>query len=134
MEVDTAERETLCWWIGDDWIKCWDECFSRDSSVDGGSNNSYFDSGPDARHTYYTSNSWRSGHWKIDSWHSGHWKTSYWHRKDGNYHGCDNSWSKHNIDDGWNSSHWDTVVGAKRTSVTTITVNRNGSLTHSLRL
>ena len=34
------------------------------------------------------------GHWKIDGWHSSHWKTSDWHRKDGSYHGCDDTWSK----------------------------------------
>ena len=92
----------------DDWIKCWDKCFSRDSSADGGGNNSHCDGGANARHKYHIGNSWHSGHWKMDSWHSGQWKTSDWHRKDGNHHDCVDTWSKNNMDDCWNSNHWKT--------------------------
>ena len=92
----------------DYWIKCWDECSSSDSLVDGGNDDSHCDSGADVRYRYLTGNSWRSGHWKMDSWHLSHWKTSDWHRKDGSYHGCDGTWSKHHVYDGWNSSHWNT--------------------------
>ena len=60
----------------DDWIKCLDECFCRDSSADGQGNNSHCDGGANARNKYHIGNSWHSGHWKMDSWHSGHWKPS----------------------------------------------------------
>ena len=41
----------------DDWIKCWDECFYRDSSADGGGNLSHCDTRADARNKYHTGNS-----------------------------------------------------------------------------
>ena len=92
----------------DDWIKCCDECFNRDSSADRVCNHSHCGGGADAPNKYHTGNSWRSRHWKMDSWSSSHWETSGWHQEDGNHHDCDDTWSKHNIDDGWNSSHWET--------------------------
>ena len=93
----------------DYWIKCWDECSSSDSLVDGWDGDSHCDSRADVRYKYFTGNSWRSGHWKIDSWHSSYWKMCDWHRKEGSYHGCGDTWSKHYVDDGWNWSQWNTT-------------------------
>ena len=107
----------------DYWMKVWDECSFAATIL--------HVTAVLAPSTNFTLTGWRSDHWKRDSWHSSHWRTTDCHRKDESYHGCDGTWSKHHVDDVWNSSRWKTTGWS---SVTTITLNRNGSLTLSLRL
>ena len=77
-----------------DWINCWDERFSRDSSANSGA--SIFTATavltPGTNITLETVGVQDTGRLTV-----------------GTRASCDDMWSKHNIDDSWNSSHWKTI-------------------------
>ena len=117
----------------DYWIKCWDECSSSDSLVDGGDDGSHCDSGADVRCKFtgnsgvqdtgrLTAGTRATGRRATDIGKMG--ATMAVMARGANTMGTTAGIRVTGI----------RVVGVERTSVTTITMNRNGSLTHSLRL
>ena len=120
----------------DYWIKVWDECSSSDSLFDDCSDDS--PRGIDAQHEFNNDAGWHSDHWKHDSWHSSHCWTTEDHWKHDRRIGPSMAVKARgtNILDATVGIRvtGKQLIGIKRMSITTITLNHNGSLTHPLKL